>query len=125
MELFDIVIQFERLSRLIFQVSTTVLIALAFEMALLAVFGAVRVREMLGPAYYPAHMLPFFLGTPSVANVVVLRPQAKRMRGWSSAVPLCTIMALALVLMQYGVSEALYGIDGHGGRFCGDLLSFC
>ena len=33
------------------------------------------------------------------------------------AITLCTVFAFILVLMQYGVTEALYGIDGNDGSY--------
>ena len=84
---------------------------------------AVRVRELAGPWFYAVHLLLFVLGTPALANVIVLRPRPKYFRGWFVAVPLCTVLAFGLVLMQYVVSEALYGIEGQDGPFRGDPLS--
>ena len=85
-------------------------------MVLLATIGAVRSRGAIGPAFYAVHIALFFLGTPALANALVLRKRGG-MRRWYWAVPACTLFAFALVLLQYGVSEALYGIDGMDGPF--------
>jgi len=119
----NIVLRLEPLRRLMFAVSVAVLAAIALEATLLVTLGAVRVRELAGPWFYAVHLLLFVLGTPALANVIVLRPRPKYFRSWFVAVPPCTVLALGLVLMQYAVSEALYGIDGHDGPFRGDPLS--
>ena len=87
------------------------------EVLLLVTVGAVRARTILGPRFYAAHVALFFLGTPALANILVLRKGAGLLSRWYTAVPLCTGFALVLVLLQYGVSEALYGIDGDNGPF--------
>ena len=79
------------------------------EMVLLVWLGAVGSRTLVGSAFYLAHLTVFFLGAPALANVLVLRPVSCR---WYVAGVTCTVFALFLILMQYGVSEALYGING-------------
>jgi len=117
-----IVLRLEPLRRLMFAVSVAVLGAIALEVTLVVTLGAVRVRELAGPWFYAVHLLLFVLGTPALANVIVLKPRPKYF-SWFVAVPFCTVLALGLVLMQYAVSEALYGIDGQKERFRGDPLS--
>jgi len=106
-----IVIRFNLLRRSMLAASIGVLFLFALEMALLMTLGAVRSRAMIGPGFYVAHLVVFVLGTPALANVLILR-SPKRTLQWYWAVPLCTVFALSLVLVQYGVSEALYGVDG-------------
>jgi hypothetical protein len=92
-----------------------VLAAFAVEVALLLTLGAVRSRGLLGPAFSIAHLYVFLLGTPALANLLVLRKRFQAQFGIS--ILLCTVLAFCLVLMQYGVSESLYGIDGEGGPY--------
>jgi hypothetical protein len=110
-----IVRRLDRVSRAILWLSAAVLGWFAVEVVLLVVIGAVRARTLLGPGFYAAHLAVFFLGTPALANVMLLRPRTAVR--WYMVVPLCTAFALVLVLLQYGVSEALYGVDGIGGPF--------
>jgi hypothetical protein len=112
-----VVVRVETLRRMLWFVSIGVLVAFGVEVILLLTLGAVRARGLLGPGFYVGHVILFFLGTPALANVLVLRKRPKRLVQWYLAVPLCTVFALALVLLQYGVSEALYGIDGDDGPF--------
>ena len=97
--------------------SAGVLIAFVLEVLILLTMGAVQARTLFGPSFYVVHVILFFLGTPALANVLVLRQRPGHLARWYAAVPLCTVFAFVLVLMQYGVSEALYGIDGQGGPF--------
>ena len=93
------------------------LFAFSAEVLLLATLGAVGSRTFVGPAFYVAHVVFFFLGTPALANVLLLRTPAPFVQRWYVAGILCTVFAFCLVLLQYGVSEALYGIDGTNGPF--------
>jgi hypothetical protein len=111
-----IVIRLDFLRRAMWLVSVLVLIAFAIEVTLLVTVGSVHSRALIGPMFYVAHVALFFLGTPALANVLVLR-QPRELVRWYWAVPACTLFAFALVLLQYGVSEALYGVDGTGGPF--------
>jgi hypothetical protein len=97
--------------------SAIVLTALALEWCLLGTLGAVRGREVIGPAFYPVHLAVFFLSIPALANIVVLRKPESSARGWLMAGVLCAALALPIVLTHYAVSEVLYGIDGSGGPY--------
>ena len=88
----------------------SVLLGFLIEIVLLGALGAVRSRGILGPGFYVAHLVIFFLGPPALANALVLHPKGFLTR-WYVATVLCTIFAFSLVLLQYGVSEALFGID--------------
>jgi hypothetical protein len=90
--------------------SIIVLSTFAVEVVLLAMMGAVRLQSVLGPLFYAVHLLVFVLGTPALANVLILRRIGKVPTAFV-VVPLCTAFALVLVLLQYGVSEALFGIE--------------
>ena len=89
----------------------------AVEILLLVTIGAVRARGLIGPGFYVAHLAFFFLCPPALANVLVLRPKLGIFTTWWVAGALCTVLAFFLVLLQYGVSEALYGIDGDDGPY--------
>jgi hypothetical protein len=111
-----IIIRADLLRRFLWAASVGLLLLFAVEIVLLTTIGAVRSRANIGPAFYVAHLAVFFLGTPAVANVLILRNPRATFR-WYWAVPVCTVFAFALVLLQYGVSEALYGVDGTDGPF--------
>jgi hypothetical protein len=112
-----VVSKFELFGRYLRLASFGVLSLFAVEILLLVTLGAVRSRALLGPAFYIAHIVLFFLCTPALASVLVLRRTPGVLRTWYIAGVLCTIFAFFLVLLQYGVSESLYGIDGENGPY--------
>jgi hypothetical protein len=97
--------------------SVAVMSMFAAEMILLATFGTLRSRAMVGPSFYLFHSLVFFLSPPALANLLVLRkPISWTARGYA-VVQLCAALAFFLVVLQYDVYETLYGIDGIGGPY--------
>lgn len=94
-----------------------VLAMLMIEWSLLGVVGAVGSREIVGPLFYPLHLVVFFLSVPALANVLLLmRPRRGFWRSLLVAIA-CAVFALPVVLTQVAVSEALYGVDGSGGPY--------
>ena len=103
-----------------FRVGSYIVLALfGLEVVFLITWGAVRSRGIFGPGFYGVHLLCFFLGTPALANLLVLRRRGGSIAKWYLAPILCTAFAFSLVLLQYGVSEALYGINGDDGPYSG------
>lgn len=111
-----VVVHIELLRRAMWAISLGVLMLFAIEVTLLVTLGAVRSRGFIGPTFYVAHLALFLLGTPALANLLVLWKPRGILR-WYWAVLICTLFAFGSVLLQYGVSEALYGIDGTEGPF--------
>ena len=109
--------RFENLRRWLYAVSLILLAGFLAEVLLLATLGAVGSRALVGPGFYVAHVVFFFLGTPALANILLLRKREPLLRRWYVAGLLCTVFAFCRVLLQYGVSEALYGIDGTNGPY--------
>ncbi len=101
----------------IYHVSLLVLGMIVVEMLLLATLGVVRSRAVVGPSFYLLHVACFFLGTPALGNVLILAGRGPLAARKYIAVALCTILASFLILLQYSVSEALYGLDGSGGPY--------
>lgn len=93
------------------------LVAILAEWGFLSLRGSVGTRLLIGRPYYPGHLLTFFLGCPALINILVLPNPCRWHARWWFALPLCTALALVLVVQQYVVSEALYGIDGVDGPF--------
>ncbi len=106
-----VVVKFEQPRRWLWFTSSLVLAFFAAELVMLVTLGAVRSRAILGPSFYVVHLILFFLGVPALANVLVLRQRRGFVASWYIAGTLCTITAFFLVLLQYSVSEALYGIE--------------
>jgi hypothetical protein len=97
--------------------SYIVLGLLAAEIILLAKFGAVRSRGLVGPSFAVAHAIVYLLGTPALANLLVFRGVSKATARWYVVVPLCSVLAWFLVFVEYDVSDQLYGPDGIGGPY--------
>ncbi|MGH9579234.1 MAG: hypothetical protein ACRD3R_17485, partial [Terriglobales bacterium] len=93
----------DRLSRWLLRASHIVLLLFSVELVLLVALGAVRSRGLLGPGFYVAHIFFFFVGTPALANSLVLRSGRGFFAKWFVAGVLCTMFALFLVLLQYSV----------------------
>ena len=109
--------RFERVSRWLRFASCIVLGLFSVEIVLLVTLGAVRSRGVLGPGFYVAHLFFFFLVTPALANLLVLRSGRGFLSKWYVATVVCTVFAFFLVLLQYDVSERLYGIDDENGPY--------
>jgi hypothetical protein len=109
--------QFRWLAKPVFCTSIIILVGLVLELVLLATMGAVRSRGLLGPSFLLIHFVSFVLGAPALANVLVV-PRPMRYRGHQIVAGVAFgLMFMGLVILQYGVSEALYGINGDNGPF--------
>ena len=97
--------------------STAVLGGLLVEWGTLLAVGAVRSRAIIGPAFYPLHLVLFFLAVPALANVLLITRSGSVLGSWFVMGSLCSVLALPVVLTQYLVAEALYGSDGRGGPY--------
>ena len=106
-----VVLKFDGPRRWLLFTSYFVLAFFAAELVLLFSLGAVRSSAILGSSFYAVHSILFFLGVPSLANFLLLRQQHRFVDSWYVAAALCTVFAFFLVLLQYSVSESLYGIE--------------
>jgi hypothetical protein len=59
----------------------------------------------------------FFLSVPAAATVLVVKKDGTSLGSPFVAGLVCAVLALPVVLTQYAVTEALYGIDGTGGPY--------
>jgi len=91
--------------------SVAVLAFLVVEWAALALVGPVQLQRATGGAFFPLHLAVFFLSTPALANVLVVKHRETWLGSWFAIGVICAALALVVVLTQYGISEALYGVD--------------
>ena len=63
--------------------------------------GVVQSRAVVGSGFHVAFSLLFFLGTPALANILVLHKNGPFVARWYFAGAICTIFAFYLVLLQY------------------------
>src|SRR5215467_10927022 len=82
-------------ARVLWTLSVAVLFAFAAEVSLLVSAGAAKSAAIFGPAFYRTHVSLFLLGTPALANVLVLG-QPRGVVRWYWAVPICTLFAFVL-----------------------------
>ena len=95
--------------------SPLVLALVAAEWVTVRMYGPLRIRQVLGTAYEPAHLALFVFAVPALANVLGLRGERV---GWirlAFIAGACAALALAVVLMHYHVTDALHGVNGDGG----------
>lgn len=78
--------------------------------------GAVRSRELIGPAFFPIHTFVTLVSPAFLAGSLLLgeRHFARR---WIAVAGLSWMLGVFSIFYQYGVAEALYGIDGLGGPY--------
>jgi hypothetical protein len=81
------------------------------ELLLLIVLGTGRSNSLIGRGFYAMHIAIFLLGIPAVANLLVLSERKGMLSKWYVAAVVCTVFAFLQVLIQYAVSESLYGIE--------------
>ena len=98
-----------RLSFFLRILSVIVLALFVTEIILLIWLGATRSQNILGRGFYIAHLAIFFLGSPALANMLILR-KGNGFK-WYITSFLCTLFAFCLVLLQSSVSESLFGIE--------------
>jgi hypothetical protein len=90
--------------------SVGVLTGLVVEWIALAMYGPVRLQEATHGGFFLIHSVVFFLSIPALANVLVVKRGDTWLGSWVSIGVVSAVLALPVVLTQYVVSEALYGI---------------
>lgn len=102
--------RFPWIAKFIRPASYFILSLFALEVIGLVTIGALRSRALVGPLYEPGRAVVFFLATPALINLLVL--QQRKVLKWYVVGPVCTALAFALVMLQFQVSEELYGVEG-------------
>ena len=97
--------------------SVIVLMIGLLEFCSIATVGTISLREAVGGLHYPIHIGLFFLTLPALANIMRLQNRFCLLSRWYSIGSLCAVIGLCIVLQQYVVSEALFGVDGIGGPY--------
>ncbi len=101
----------------IFWISGTILALLILEFFAVLTLGAIKLRETIGTLYYPLHIFLFFLFWPSLANLMGVQRRIAFLSKWYIIGITCAFLGLCVTLLQYVVSEALFGVDGMGGPY--------
>lgn len=85
---------------------------IALEVAMIATLGPAQSQTRIGPLFLPVHFMLFLLGTPALANVILLRSSIGPALKWYLVASVCALFAFFLVLLEYHVTEGLFGVDG-------------
>lgn len=104
------------LARSVFFLSVLGLSIFTVDVLMVASLGAVYVRQFVGPAYFPIHAVVTLLSAASLAGVLLLGQRSLK-RHWGLVAVVCWFVGIFSIDFQYGVSEALFGIDGEGGPY--------
>ena len=70
-----------------------------------------RLQAQTEGAFLSIHLTLFFLSVPALATILVVKRGETWLGSWIAVGVMCAALALPLVLTQYAVSEALFGID--------------
>jgi hypothetical protein len=105
------------ISNYIFYASLGIIVTFVTEFIGVSTWGAINLRVYIGPVYYCVHLILFFLVIPSLANVLQLQKKVSFFSNWVVTAFICAVLALFVALLQYDVTETLYGIDGMKGPF--------
>jgi len=106
----------QRIARALWYAAVSVLWLAAVELLVVGVLGSVRARGSVGPAFVPIHVLLTFSAAPALACALLLG--RRHLANWWLAVAATGwLVGVAAIFYQYGVMEALYGVDGEGGPY--------
>lgn len=97
--------------------SVVVLLAAVMETIATTTIGPNRLQQMTGSLYYPFHVVVFLLTLPALSGIMRFQNRFKKLSKWYSVGGFCAVVGLLIVLQQYVVSEAIFGVDGVGGPY--------
>lgn len=106
-----IILKWNNLTQLLRALSGIILALSVLEVIGVSTVGALKLREVIGIAYYPIHSILFFLTLPSLVNILKIQRRTPFLSKWYFIGFACAIIGLGIVLLQYDVSEALFGVN--------------
>jgi hypothetical protein len=104
------------LARILFYPAVFGLCLFALDLLTVGLFGAVRSRQLMGPAFFPIHAFVTLMSAAFFAGSLLLG-QRNFARRWLAVAAVSWMLGVFSIFYQYGVAEALYGIDGEGGPY--------
>jgi len=99
---------------LFWRASASVLGLFVLEFIGVMAVGPLELRKSIGATFYPIHLVLFLLAVPALANIMRLQKKSRIFSFWVVTALLCAIFGVCVVVLQYHVSETLYGIEGEG-----------
>lgn len=112
-----IINKWKPLAKPVFWISALILSLVCLEFLGVIIMGTLTLRQELGQLYYPIHSCLFILTLPSLVNIMVIQKRIHFLSKWYTIGVICALFGLSVVILQYSVSETLYGIDGTSGPY--------
>jgi hypothetical protein len=106
-------------SKLFVYVSVWVLVLFLLELACVSVFGPINLRRVIGSQYYMIHLYVFLVATPAMANIFALWFKFKKRLMVGAIV--CGVVGTSSALLQYTISNSLFGESGKTGPYTQEL----
>jgi hypothetical protein len=107
---------FPRLSDALWWAALALFATFTMEVAWVDYAGALRVRAVVGAAFFPIHAFITFFAAPALA-FLLLANRRNFSRWWPAVAVIAWLLGVFAIFYQYNVSETLYGIDGRGGPY--------
>jgi len=114
--LVKLVAPYSRLSRFAFYAAVVALGIFSVELLFVSVRSAVAARQLVGPLFFPIHTLLTLGSAPALACALLLG-RKNIARWWLAIAAVCWLVGVFSIFYQYGVGEALYGVDFQGGSY--------
>jgi hypothetical protein len=105
-----IISRWRLVSNLFLMFSLFVIVLLVLESIGILIFGPLNLRTHFGSYFYAGHEILFFLSVPALANTMLLQKTFPFISRWYITALACAFFAVAVVILQYYVSESLFGI---------------
>jgi hypothetical protein len=105
------------LSRLLWWISSTIIVLLVTEICLVVILGPVETRRVVGRWFFTIHSGLFITIAPAIGAFLLLINKRSTRIKWYLVAPICWITGIAAILYQFFVAESLYGIDGIGSPY--------
>jgi hypothetical protein len=109
--------KFGFLTKPLLWVSAVLLATVLLEFVGVATVGSIKLRESIGPSFHSIHIALFSLAVPALVNIMRLQKRYPLLSRWYIIGFFCALCGLCIVLLQYVVSETLFGIDEMGGPY--------
>ena len=105
-----------KLARFLFYPAAFGLCLFVLDLLAVGLFGAVRSRELMGVLFFPIHTFVTLMSAAFLAGSLLLG-QRNIAHRWLAVAVVSWMLGVFSIFYQYGVAEALYGIDGEGGPY--------
>lgn len=112
-----VILRINVLSRLLWWISSVIIVLFITEICLVLIFGPVELRRIVGCWFFTIHSVLFLAIAPAIGAFLLLTRKVNKFIKWYVAAPICWITGIAAILYQFFIAESLYGVDGIGGPY--------